>query len=169
MTATTETTSPAVSPDLGSALQALGRSLTALRVSPQALGIDARVDRAAYLTLSRLDDHGTARMSELAGVLCLDLSTVSRQVRALEDLGLVGRTSDPEDRRACLLQPTESGRALVAGVKESFNRLVDLALADWSERDRQTLTALLGRIATDLRPDRAPSLVAAVREQGGAR
>src|SRR3954471_2226563 len=169
MTATTETPNAGVSPDLGSALQALGRSLAALKVSPQALGIDARVDRAAYLTLSRLHDHGTSRMSDLAAILCLDLSTVSRQVRSLEDLGLIGRTSDPEDRRAYVLEPTESGRALVAAVKESFNRLVDLALADWSERDRRTLTSLLGRIATDLRPDRAPSLVAAVREQSGAR
>jgi DNA-binding MarR family transcriptional regulator len=94
---------------------------------------------------------------------------VSRQVRALEDIGLIGRTPDPEDRRAYLLAPTEAGQALVADVKAAFSRLVDLALADWSERDRRTLTSLLSRLATDMRPDRAPSLVAAVREQGGAR
>jgi DNA-binding MarR family transcriptional regulator len=169
LTAATETAGTGVSHDLGSALLALARSLAALRVSPQALGLDRRVDRAAYLTLSRLDDHGTARMSELATVLCLDLSTVSRQVRALEDIGLIGRTPDLEDRRAYLLAPTEAGQALVADVKAAFSRLVDLALADWSERDRRTLTSLLSRLATDMRPDRAPSLVAAVREQGGAR
>jgi DNA-binding MarR family transcriptional regulator len=140
-----------------------------LRVSPQSFGLDHRVDRAAYLTLARLDDHGTARMSDLAAVLCLDLSTVSRQVRALEELGLVGRTPDPDDRRAYLLEPTAAGQALVGDVKATFSRLVDLALADWSESDRATLTSLLGRLATDLRPDRAPSLVAAVRAHRTAR
>jgi DNA-binding MarR family transcriptional regulator len=167
MTTTAEAPAPPLAAhDLGSALQTLARALIALKTSPQAFGLDARVDRAGYLTLSRLYDAGTARMSELASVLCLDLSTVSRQVRALEELGLVGRTSDPDDRRAFLLEPTDAGRGLVTSVKEKFSQLVDVALADWSEPDRQTLTALLARLADDLRPDRAPSLVAAVREQG---
>jgi DNA-binding MarR family transcriptional regulator len=162
---TTTTTAAAGAPpvhDLGSALQALGRALVAIKASPQAFGLDPRVDRAAYFILARLTDAGTARMSELAALLSLDLSTVSRQVRSLEDLDLVGRTPDADDRRAYLLTPTDAGRALVADVKEKFSRLVDVALDDWSERDRKTLTTLLGRLAHDLRPERAPHLVAAV-------
>ncbi len=158
---TTTTAPPAA--DLGTALQALARALIALKASPQAFGLDARVDRAAYLTLARLHDLGSARMSELAALLSLDLSTVSRQVRALEDLGLVGRTTDTDDRRAYRLEPTEAGRALVGAVKQKFGELVDLALADWSERDRRTLTSLLGRLADDLHPARAQGLVATVR------
>src|SRR2546423_14070545 len=129
---------PAAPPthDLGQALLGVGRALVALRVSPQAFGIDPRVDRAAYLTLARLADHGTARMSELAAVVCLDLSTVSRQVRALEDLGFVARTPDPDDGRASVLEPTPAGRALVAEVKAAFSQPVDLAPANWSELDR---------------------------------
>src|SRR4051794_32042767 len=122
---TTTTTAAPASQDLGSALQALARALVALKTSPQSFGIDGRVDRAAYLTLARLSDLGTARMSELAALLGLDLSTVSRQVRALEELGLVGRTSDPEDRRAYLLEPTESGRAMVTEVTTSFRSVVE--------------------------------------------
>ncbi|MFL6238738.1 MAG: MarR family winged helix-turn-helix transcriptional regulator [Actinomycetes bacterium] len=168
MSTTTTTEAPA-SHDLGPALQALGRALVALKASPQSFGLDSRVDRAAYLILARISDAGTTRMSDLATLLSLDLSTVSRQVRALEEQGLVGRTSDPGDRRAYFLEPTETGRALVTQVKEKFSALVDLALAEWSERDRRTLTSLLTRLAGDLRPDRAPSLVAAVREQGTRR
>src|SRR5436305_2748020 len=165
---TTTTKAPAAQ-ELGPALQSLARSLIALKTSPQAFGLDARVDRAGYLTLGRLYDAGTARMSDLANVLGLDLSTVSRQVRALEELGLVGRTSDPDDRRAFLLESTDAGRALVTAVKEKFSQLVDVALAAWSDQDRHTLTALLGRLADDLRPDRAATLVAAVRDGERAR
>ena len=163
---TTTSEAPATH-DLGSALQALGRAMVALKTSPQTFGLDSRVDRAAYFILARLDDHGTARMSDLAALLSLDLSTVSRQVRALEELGLVGRTPDTEDRRAYRLAPTDAGRSLVAEVKKSFSALVDLALVDWSERDRRTLTALLDRLAHDLHPTRTQSMVATVREQGG--
>ena len=148
--------------DLGEALLTVARALFALRVSPQTFGIDRRVDRAAYVTLARASDLGTARMSDLAGVLGLDLSTVSRQIRALEDLGLLRRTPDPDDRRASLLEPTEAGQALVADVKSAFSELIEAALADWSERDRRTLTNLLTRLAGDLRPERASELVAHV-------
>ncbi|MDX6284975.1 MAG: hypothetical protein QOG53_460 [Frankiales bacterium] len=147
---------------LGEALMTLARALFALRVSPQTFGIDRRVDRAAYVTLARATDLGTARMSDLAGVLGLDLSTVSRQVKALEDLGLLGRTPDPDDRRASLLEPTDAGRALVDDVKSAFGELIEAALADWSERDRRSLTSLLTRLAGDLQPDRASQLVASV-------
>jgi DNA-binding MarR family transcriptional regulator len=159
----TTTTAP-TSQDLGSSLHALGRALFALKASPQSFGLDPRVDRAGYIVLSGLVERGPIRMSELAALLCLDLSTVSRQVKALEDLGLVGRTADPDDRRAYFLEPTPTGRALVADVKAAFSRLIDHALTDWSERDRHTLTTLFDRLAADLAPDRTASLVAAVRE-----
>ena len=140
----------------------VARSLAALRVSPQTFGLDRRIDRAAYLALSRLVDLETTRMTELAGVLCLDLSTVSRQVRALEDAGLVVRTIDPDDRRASVLTPTPAGKDLVTRMKAAFSRLIDNALQDWSDRDRRTLNNLLTRLATDLRPDRAPQLLEGV-------
>jgi DNA-binding MarR family transcriptional regulator len=155
--------------DLGSGLLALGRSLFALKASPQSFGLDARVDRAGYITLARLVEQDTIRMSDLAALLCLDLSTVSRQVKALEDLGMVARTADPDDRRAYLLEPTPAAREVVADVKAAFSRLVDLALTDWSEDDRQTLTTLLDRLAADLRPERAATLIAAVRDNGDPR
>jgi DNA-binding MarR family transcriptional regulator len=105
---------------------------------------------------------GPLRISDLASVLGLDLSTISRQVRALEDLGLLRRTPDPDDRRASLLEPTDDGRALVGEVKGAFSQLMKAALTDWSERDRHTLTTLLSRLAGDLRPDRASQLIANV-------
>ncbi|MDQ1643406.1 MAG: hypothetical protein QOJ90_2757, partial [Actinomycetota bacterium] len=78
------------------------------------------------------------------------------------DLGLLRRTPEPADRRASLLEPTDDGRALVDSVKSAFSQLMEAALADWSERDRRTLTTLLTRLAGDLRPDRASHLVASV-------
>src|SRR5436190_22926822 len=107
----------------------------ALRVSPQSFGIDHRVDRAAYIVLGRVADLGPIRLSDLASVLGLDLSTISRQVRALEDLELVRRTTDPDDRRASRLEPTDAGKTLVMNVKAAFSELVETKLAAWSERD----------------------------------
>ena len=137
----------------------------ARRVLPEV----GRLEKTAFHLLGELVEQGPSRPSAVAHLIRLDLSTVSRQVRALEDLGFVARTPDPDDRRASVLEPTPAGRALVAEVKAAFSQLVDVALAGWSERDRRTLTTLLGRLGTDMRPDRAPSLVAAVREHRGPR
>jgi DNA-binding MarR family transcriptional regulator len=149
--------------DLGQALIRVARGLGALKLSPQTFGFDSRVDRAAYIALQRVADQGPVRMSDVAAALCLDLSTVSRQVRTLEDAGLLTRTVDPADRRASRLAATPEGTALVERMQATFSQILEGALADWSERDRAALSRLLERLADDLSPDRAPALVAAVR------
>ncbi len=44
---------------------------------------------------------------------------MSRQLRALEDLGLVAREPDPADGRARLVHLTEEGRSRVGRVREA--------------------------------------------------
>ena len=158
----TVTADAALETDLGQALLRVTRGLVALRLSPQRLGYDRRIDRAAYVVLQRINEYGPVRLSDVAAALGLDLSTVSRQVRTLEDASLVTRTPDPEDRRASLLASSPDGRALVARMQATLSRIVATALEGWSERDRATLQTLLSRLADDVRPDRANALIAAV-------
>ena len=90
------------------------------------------------------------RASDLAAALKLDASTVSRQTHKLVDTGLIERTIDPVDGRACLLAVSERGReALAAAVSFRTVQLAEL-LKEWSPRDRGQLTALLDRLADDL-------------------
>lgn len=58
------------------------------------------VERHAITILSRLRENGSIRLSDLTADLMVDISTVSPQIRALEDRGLVTRSDDPDDRRA---------------------------------------------------------------------
>jgi DNA-binding MarR family transcriptional regulator len=75
---------------------------------------------------------------------------VSRHLRGLEDDGHLARTPDPEDRRATLLQVTESGRELVRSAREQRLTLFGKAIADWNDEDLTTLTELVRRLAQDL-------------------
>jgi DNA-binding MarR family transcriptional regulator len=91
------------------------------------------------------------RVSDLASCVELDTSTVSRQIKQLEDKGIVERTADPDDGRASLLRLTEHGReTVIAGFRRRFDR-IRTALEPWSEADRTKLQALLTRLAADLR------------------
>jgi DNA-binding MarR family transcriptional regulator len=66
------------------------------------------LDRGGYWVLAKLAHLAPIRLSDLSIALELDPSTVSRHIKALWHAGLVGRESDPGDRRAAL--PTPAGR-----------------------------------------------------------
>jgi DNA-binding MarR family transcriptional regulator len=109
------------------------------------------VDRAAYGILVRLGDYGGMRLSELAGQLSLDLSTVSRQVRDLERNDLVAKSADPTDARATQLVLTRQGRAALKSIRRARHDLISEAVGDWSTADRERLAALLPRLTDGLR------------------
>jgi DNA-binding MarR family transcriptional regulator len=103
------------------------------------------MDRAAYLLLNRLDHEGPMGVKALAEAMGIDSSTVTRQVAPLVDTGLVKRTSHPEDGRAVVLALSPRGRARLGEVRDSRRQLMAKVTEDWSERERELFTELLGR------------------------
>lgn len=95
--------------------------------------------------------HSPVRISDLAARVQLDTSTVSRQVKMLEDRGIVQRTPDPEDGRASLVQFTEEGRTVMLAAFHRRLARIKAVLEPWTERDRTRLQELLTRLAADLR------------------
>ena len=71
---------------------------------------DVDLDRSAYGIMCRLADEGPQRLGALAQAFGLDPSTITRQVQALEEIGLASRKTDPSDRRASILDLTAEGR-----------------------------------------------------------
>lgn len=104
------------------------------------------LDGAAYGLLSLLQDSGPLRASDLVTRLGLDKSTVSRQVAALVDLGLVDRAADPADGRAQVLTPSAEGSARLARIREVRRARWESDLADWPAADVAALGELLARI-----------------------
>jgi DNA-binding MarR family transcriptional regulator len=68
-------------------------------------------------TLEALAKHESMTMGELAGHLCLKLSTMTRVVDHLAETGLAARAADSKDRRICRVAITKPGRALVSRVR----------------------------------------------------
>ncbi len=107
------------------------------------------LDRGGYWVLAKLASLAPIRLSDLSAALELDPSTVSRHVKTLWHAGLVGRESDPGDRRAALLTPTDAGReALEASRRLRLQALAD-AMAGWPEAERTLLVELLERLVAE--------------------
>ena len=105
----------------------------------------SRLTRATFEMLAVIHRYGPLRVSELVQRVGVDQSTVSRQIRPLEELGLVVRSEDPADRRVVWLDATGSGIDLMLKVRRRVNRNVEAALASWSPADRETFGKLLER------------------------
>ncbi len=105
------------------------------------------VEWAANVLLRSLGVEGPMRASALAESVQSDLSTVSRQVAALVKGGLLERRADPVDGRACLLIPTEAGRAVIARHDQVRMEFFARMLQDWSAAELDQFAALLARFA----------------------
>jgi DNA-binding MarR family transcriptional regulator len=104
------------------------------------------LDRAAYVILRQLQEHGPQNVSALADRLNLDGSTVTRQVTALQQEGLIERQADPHDGRGTVIKPTAVGLKQVDAVRAARRDLYDRILGDWSPADREALATTLERL-----------------------
>ncbi|GAA2318619.1 MarR family transcriptional regulator [Streptomyces kunmingensis] len=131
---------------------ALERELTVfLRRARASSGEMARevhpdLEPAAYGLLVRLEECGAQRATELAAYIGVGKATMSRQLRALEDLGFVAREPDPADGRAWLISLTERGRADFGQVREARRMRYVRQLAGWDRVEVAELARLLHQL-----------------------
>ena len=106
---------------------------------------EVELERSAYAILCLIADDGPQRLGSIATAFRLDPSTITRQVQAVERLGLAAKSSDPEDRRAALLHLTEAGVNAVETARAHRRRMLDAILADWSVEERTDFLKALTR------------------------
>jgi len=141
--------SPVVS--VAEALGAVTRYGNLPRIHDQVCALSGtRLDRSAYGLLHAVDTAGPLRLSELAQLLGVEPSTVSRQVKELARAGLLARASDPADGRAHHLALTAAGRRSLVRVRAARDQVAGAILAGWADEDVAVLAGLLSRLAADL-------------------
>ncbi len=136
----------------GGAFLALERELAVfLRRARASSGEMARevhpdLEPAAYGLLVRLEEVGQQRATDLAAYFGVGKATMSRQLRALGDLGLVTRDPDPADGRASLIQITDEGRARFTRVRDARRAQYMSKLAGWDPAEVAELARLLHQL-----------------------
>ncbi|AXE78928.1 MULTISPECIES: MarR family winged helix-turn-helix transcriptional regulator [Streptomyces] len=118
-------------------LDVIQRELTAFarRARAAAARLHPELPLVSYTLLAHIDDRHGCRATDLAAHYMLDKSTVSRQIGALEKLGLVERHPDPNDHRIQVLHPTEAGTQALASTQASRRSAYQERLADWTADD----------------------------------
>lgn len=153
--------------ELAGSLQRLGRLLASRQATSRVTeAAKVEVSQQGAALLRALLRSGKQSMAGLATAAAMDLGAVSRQVRELEKLAAVRRSSDPGDGRVVLLELTAKGRRMAEELRAVGVRHLGDALGDWPEADGRALATLIGRLVDDLRSTPVPAGNQKAREAG---
>lgn len=111
-----------------------------------ARSVHPHLDPALYALLVDVTEAGELRAVDLAEARGVTKSAVSRQVRALERLGLLRRASDPSDARAQTLVVTPDGRRAVRRWQAARRRYTQQLLSSCSAEQLAQIAASLARL-----------------------
>jgi DNA-binding MarR family transcriptional regulator len=100
---------------------------------------------STYATLLYILKGDGVRAADIAAYYGIDKGPVSRQIRQLEDLGLITREAAPDDGRAQVLVPTPYGREQFEEARSKRSGRLHQELAGWEPADLQTFALLLAR------------------------
>ena len=100
-----------------------------------------------------LSSHSSVTQKEIADRCMLDVTTMSRVLNKLEEMGLISRQRDPGCRRAYQTGLTEAGRQKAEEVNRGFERLEEMLCRELSEEEIGSLTTGLKKVKESLEID----------------
>lgn len=145
-----DTSADAADPSLDEAVtrveQELGRLFARIRVSwrEAAVTVHPELQPLGYQVLTSIASGKATSAGAIIDRLQTDKSAVSRQVRQLEELGLVESIPDPLDRRARVLVATGLAQERIAIARARYEGRMRERLRDWSAADLDHFVDLLG-------------------------
>lgn len=112
--------------------------------------IDTELAASTYTVLVLVAEHQPTQAREIIEMLDMDKSAISRHLTALDELGLIHRGCDPEDRRTHTLSLTARGEEKVHAAVELRRSKVHARLHAWSSGELDSFAAQLARFNADL-------------------
>jgi DNA-binding MarR family transcriptional regulator len=131
----------------GDAIRLLAAAVTRL-VADAGRGMNRAFDVNRIALLGVVATDGPIAPSGVAARLQLPASSVTRHTQALADAGHLTMEANPRDARSCTLRITDAGRAELAAIADIGADAFGGVVADWSDDDITTLTALVERLTT---------------------
>jgi DNA-binding MarR family transcriptional regulator len=93
---------------------------------------------------------GSPSMQHVAEALGIDVTTFSRQIKTLEEKGLVAKSVSPEDRRVSLLGLTDEGVRVMARIDAYMETKIEQIFSSMTNFERDAVTSALGLLNNSL-------------------
>jgi DNA-binding MarR family transcriptional regulator len=101
---------------------------------------------AQFRALRVLRRNGVMRLSELSDRLKIAPRSTTEVIDALQARELAGRRPDPDDRRATLVELTEHGMQVLAGISEARGSESERVFDRLTPADRAALESILRKL-----------------------
>ncbi|MER6330855.1 MarR family winged helix-turn-helix transcriptional regulator [Streptomyces sp. NPDC014983] len=111
---------------------------------------EGRLERSAYIMLSRIHVQGPMSIGQLSDAFQLDASTVNRQTAHAMRAGLLERIPDPEGGMARKFRLTEEGERKLLEERDLHVKDLDRVFEDWSAEDVENFARYLQRFNTSV-------------------
>jgi len=103
----------------------------------------SRLSASQISALATIEDFGPMRISTLATHESMDPSVATRVVASLETQGYFERKSDPDDKRACLVDLSAQGHEVLSTLWNERTLKLSSRLEQLSAKDRRTIESAL--------------------------
>ncbi len=130
------------------AIQQLGRTYRAVMA---AFEVSIGYSLPRWRILLTLYQSGASSQKQLACMLRVDPAALTRQIKAIEQEGVIERHADAEDNRLTNVALTEAGRRRVEAALPLRTAFIERAFADFSPEQAQALTDLLHTLELRMR------------------
>jgi DNA-binding MarR family transcriptional regulator len=97
-------------------------------------------------SLLEIESKEKVSLTELANILGLDKSTVSRTVDGLVNLGLVDRTIPAENRRTAILKLTSTGKNICNSINSTNDKYFSETLSILTASEKSEFPRLLEKV-----------------------
>ncbi|MFD7325992.1 MarR family winged helix-turn-helix transcriptional regulator [Streptomyces sp. NPDC059875] len=118
--------------------------------NPRARSTGGRLDRSAYVLLSRIRMDGPMSIGQLSEAFGLDASTLNRQTAAMLKAGVVERIPDPDGGIARKFSITAEGRRRLDADRSENVHGLERVLSDWTADEVADFAAYLKRFNSDI-------------------
>lgn len=112
---------------------------------------DVRLDQVLFPLLVAIGRYGPVGVVELADSLGRDYTTVSRQVKKLQEQGLALKQPAERDKRISEVTLSEQGKALTNAIDGARQKMMNAIFADWPEEDVKALFRLVRQYAESVK------------------
>jgi len=101
--------------------------------------------------LANLFAHGPLCQTELSALIRREKNTTTVLINKLEKHGYVSRSVCKEDKRKTIIELTQKGLSLEPVFSRISKKLIETTYMDFSEKEKEQLTALLSRAKQNLK------------------
>ncbi|MCX4671456.1 MarR family transcriptional regulator [Streptomyces sp. NBC_01381] len=118
--------------------------------NPRTRATGGRLDRSAYVLLSRIQMDGPMSIGQLSEAFGLDASTLNRQTAAMLRAGLVERIPDPDGGLARKFRISAEGEHQLDADRADYTGGLEKVFSDWAPEDVATFADYLQRFNGDI-------------------